>query len=495
MNENEPMTENSMDQDNSKRGRSVSISVKILAVTLGTTILALLVSGIVSFIMSRNAIENKLFDQLISVREIKGQQIENYVDSIDRQIITMSENPTIIDAMHRFRAAFDLVGKQAEDQEIHDQAMELNLLAYYRDEYFGRLRPNTPDKLAGVSPSDFIPAKPGASHLQNLFISDNPYPTGMKQKLDSVDDSLYSRVHEKYHPTIRSFLEKFGYYDIFLIDPETGHIIYSVFKEVDFATSLTTGPYKQTNFARAFKAAANSSDRNFVRLVDFEPYYPSYNAPASFIASPIFDGNRKIGVLVFQMPIDRINDIMTSNQDWRDVGLGETGETYIVGDDYTMRNQSRFLIEDPENYFKAVRESGIATQTVDMIESFRSSIGLQPVKTEGVIAALKGNSGTSIFPDYRGVPVFSSYRPLHLEDVNWVIMSEMDEAEAFAPVEKLKDRFILVASILVAIAIYLAFFFSRSMTASLQVLLSRADALARGELDQPITIESSDEIG
>ena len=149
------------------------------------------------------------------------------------------------------------------------------------------------------------------------------------------------------------------------------------------------------------------------------------------------------------MPIDRINDIMTSNQDWKNVGLGESGETYIVGDDYTMRNQSRFLIEDPENYFKAIRESGIASQTVDMIESFKSSIGLQPVKTEGTISALKGNSGTSIFPDYRGIPVFSSYRPLQLEDVNWVIMSEMDEAEAFAPVEKLKDRFILGGSILV----------------------------------------------
>ena len=42
MNENESLTENSMDQDNSKPGRSVSISVKILAVTLGTT---LIVSG------------------------------------------------------------------------------------------------------------------------------------------------------------------------------------------------------------------------------------------------------------------------------------------------------------------------------------------------------------------------------------------------------------------------------------------------------------------
>lgn len=495
MNDNESLTENSTDQENSKPGRSISISVKILAVTLGTTIIVLTVSGIVSFMMSRNAIEDKLFDQLTSVREIKGQQIENYVDSINRQIITSSESLVIVEAMYKFRAAFDLIGKQAENHELHDQTMQSNLLAYYRDEYFGRLRPNTHNQLAGESPSDFMPTNPGGAHLQGLFISDNPHPTGMKQKLDSVDNSLYSRVHEKFHPSIRSFLEKFGYYDIFLIDHETGHIVYSVFKEVDFATSLMTGPYRETNFARAFKSASQASDKDFVKLVDFEPYYPSYNAPASFIASPIFDGSEKIGVLVFQMPIDRINDIMTSNQDWKNVGLGESGETYIVGDDFTMRNQSRFLIEDPVNYFAAIRQGGVAPETADLIENFSTSIGLQPVKTEGTVAALKGSSGESTFPDYRGVSVLSSYRPLHLEGVNWAIMSEIDEAEAFAPVEKLKDRFILGGSILVAIAVYVAFFFSRSMTASLQTLLTRADALARGELDEPIMIESSDEIG
>jgi len=495
MNTNESATDNTAVLDTSKRKRGLSISVKILAVTLGTTIIVLTVSGIASFLMSRDAIESKLFDQLTSVREVKGQQIENYVESINNQMIIWSESPAIVDATYRFGAAFNLIEKQAESHEIHDSAMHANLQAYYRDEYFARLRPNTENQLAGQSPSEYLPESMGSVHLQSLYISKNPHPTGEKLKLDSADDSLYSRVHEKHHPILRSFLEKFGYYDIFLINHETGHIIYSVFKEVDFATSLLTGPYKNTNFARAFKAAAESDDRNFVKLVDFEPYYPSYNAPASFIASPIFDGDRKIGVLVFQMPIDRINDIMTSDHDWKNVGLGETGQTYIVGDDYTMRNQSRFLIEDPENYLRIIRENGVASQTVNLIQSFGTSIGLQPVKTEGTMAALNDNSGTSIFPGYRGVPVFSSYRPLHLQDVNWAIMSEMDKAEAFAPAEQLKDRFILGGSILVAIAIYVAFFFSRSMTATLKNLSSRAEALAQGQLDEPVVVNSRDEIG
>ena len=112
-----------------------------------------------------------------------------------------------------------------------------------------------------------------------------------------------------YHPIIRNFLHKFGYYDIFLVDPKTGHIIYSVFKELDFATSLISGPYRNTNFARAFRAAA-ASGKGSTHIVDFEPYRPSYDGAASFIASPVYDANILVGVLIFQMPIDRINAIM-----------------------------------------------------------------------------------------------------------------------------------------------------------------------------------------
>jgi len=496
MSNNETVVDPKMSIDHSKGRAGISISVKILAVTLGTTIMVLLVSGIISFIMSRDAIESKIFDQLTSVREIKGQQIESYAKTISGQIKTLSSNPTIIDAMRRFRLNFRHQLISAESEAAPGAYPHLGLHSYYRDEFFERLRPNTPNKLKDVPVSRFIPKKPGTIEFQETYISNNPYPTGEKHKLDVSDGSLYGNLHQKYHPYIRQYLEEFGFYDIFLIDHETGHIVYSVFKEVDFATSLKTGPYKDTNFAEAFLAASESDDKNFVKLVDFRPYSPSYNAPASFIASPIFEDNKKIGVLVFQMPIDRLNNIMTSNLAWKDVGLGNSGETYIVGNDFTMRNQSRFLMEDPGNFLEVIRNTDISEKTIKLIENFGSTIGLLPIKTNGAKAALDGQTGTgTIFPDYRGISVLSSYSPLDIQDVNWAIMSEMDESEAFAPIEKLKDRIILSASALIAIAIYLAFFFSRSMTANLSVLTTRAEVLARGELDEPITVKSKDEIG
>ena len=94
-------------------------------------------------------------------------------------------------------------------------------------------------------------------------------------------------------------------------------------------------------------------------------------------------GSDKIGVLIFQMPIDRINNIMTNDHNWQNVGLGISGETYLAGADYLLRNQSRFLIEDSENYFRLIDNIGVPVLTIARIRNLNSTIGLQEVKTQG----------------------------------------------------------------------------------------------------------------
>jgi len=77
--------------------------------------------------------------------------------------------------------------------------------------------------------------------LQDLYITNNSYPTGEKHKLDFArDGSRYSQAHRHYHPWFRKLLEERGYYDIFLISTD-GDVIYSVFKELDYATNLLHG--------------------------------------------------------------------------------------------------------------------------------------------------------------------------------------------------------------------------------------------------------------
>jgi PAS domain S-box-containing protein len=471
--------------------KRLRIRTKILLAFAIVAIIAVGTIALVAFSIGRSTLEQESFNKLTAVREMKASQIEDYFQLIEDQVITLSQDRMIVDAMMLLDGAYhDIPDDLAIDDAGIDQ-LNNDLEAYYQDEFFRRLIPNL---LREPLLSDYYPDTIEARLLQNQYIVSNPNDTGSKHLLNSADDgSTYSEAHEIYHPIIRDYLEHFGYYDIFLVAND-GAIVYSVFKEVDFGTSLSDGPYSETNFAKAFRSALEADDGEFVSLVDFEPYDPSYNAPAAFTASPIFDGDKRIGVLIFQMPIDRINDVMTNKQNWSEVGLGESGETYLVGDDNLIRNQSRFLIEDSENYFNTLDEIGVPLTTRARIRNLDSTVGLQEVDTEGTEAALSGQTGTAIFPDYRGVPVLSSYAPLDIENLNWVILSEIDEAEAFSSIQALGQRLAIGSIGLIAFIIIATIFFSRTITRPIEHLQSQAGEISAGNLDTQISVDTEDEI-
>lgn len=474
-------------------GLIMKIGIKITLAFFLVSFLSMLVIGIISYSKAKAALEQESFNRLTAVREMKAKQIEDYFQLINDQIITLAEEPLVVEAMKEFKAGYMNAEKELGITEQKQADLEQQNKKYLEEKYISRLNANLVQK---VSAADEISLNRQSVLFQNLYIVNNPKETGSKHEFDaSPDNSAYSKAHAKYHPLIRDFLEKFGYYDIFLIDDQTGNVVYTVFKEVDFATPLTDGPFKNTNLARCFKASRGPVTKDFVSIVDFEPYHPSYNAPASFISCPIFDGETKIGVLVFQMPIDRINDIMTNKQDWVNVGLGQTGETYLVGEDFTIKNQSRFLIEDSTNYFKMLQDIGTDAKVIAKIKSFNSTVGLQQVKTPGTQDALAGNTGARIFPDYRGVPVLSAYKPLKIKDMHWVIMSEIDEAEAFAHVDALRKQIIIGFACLVVLVIAISWFVSRQITAPLKELTVDALELAKGNMEVEIKTGRKDEIG
>ncbi len=473
--------------------RRFSLEIKILLLLFFITTTVITINSSISYNTSLKAHETDSYNNLTAIREMKGSQIEDYLQTIRYQVSTLSESRMIIDAMNEFKSAYNSIEDEINPSQEYIEDVNKRVQNYYEDEFLLKLSENT-ESIYEVD--SYIPSDISSLLLQDIYISNNPGATGEKDTLIEVDNTTtYNDVHKLYHPIIQDYLNKFGFYDIFLVDIETGNIIYSVFKEVDFATSLINGPYKETNFAEIFKASQNISEKDFVKLIDYKPYIPSYNEHASFISSPIYDGDKQIGVLVFQMPVDKINEIMTNHYQWSDIGLGESGETYIVGEDFTLRNQSRFLIEDKNSYLEMISDIGLEESVIQRIDELNNSIGLQVVNTIGTIAALEGKVGTEIFEDYRGINVLSSYRPLNIEDVNWVIMSEIDESEAFEDVVKMRNQSILLFFILLVFIVIISLVFTRRLTKPLKNLQLSANQLEKGNLDIEIKKESNDEIG
>ena len=299
--------------------------------------------------VAKEVLEKEAKSRLISLRDIKKDQIEDYFKIISSQLLTMADNRMIIDGTVAFKRAFRLHPKQVSNSGLSIKDKLRALKTYYNkdfaDEYSRRNGARNLDKTPLY---DQLDAQ--SISLQYEFIFKNPHPLGSKELLDTpADNSKYARIHKIYHYHIRNFLKQFEYYDIFIVDPKTGDIVYSVFKELDYTTSLIDGPYAQSGIGQAF-AQANKMKPGEYSLVDFAPYTPSYDDAASFIATPIFEGEKKLGILIFQMPIDRINNLMLQHKKWLEVGLGDSGETYLVNENYMMRSDSRFFIENPDSF-------------------------------------------------------------------------------------------------------------------------------------------------
>ena len=475
---------------------NMKLGTKVLVGFLVSVVITILSISTVSYNIASEGMHNEGFQKLIAIREIKASQIEEYFDSVRNQVETFSESTMIIDAMKSFKSSFHEIQNELNVDANTLNSMQSTLRSTYKSEFIPTLSKNLG---RSVSIGNYLPNDASTKILQYHYISKNPQATGSKNGLDAADDgSTYSKHHKHYHHSINNYLEKFGYYDIFLIDPDTGHIVYSVFKEVDYATSLLTGPYKNTNFADVFRAAKKANSTSFIKLQDFKPYHPSYNANASFIASPIYDGNKKVGVLVFQMPLDNINNIMTSNHKWKDVGLGDSGETYIVGDDYKLRSESRFLIEDKKAYLELMREVGTSDSVVSELDRMESAIGLQEARTEGTEAAISGKSDARIFNDYRNVAVLSAFRPINVKDVNWAIMSEIDDAEAFAAVYSMRNQVLMISIVILLLVVVFAVFFSRKViTQPIKIMNAAVDDLRDGDGDLTYRLPDlgQDEIG
>ncbi|MFQ5462750.1 MAG: methyl-accepting chemotaxis protein [Phycisphaerae bacterium] len=357
-----------------------------------------------------STLRDEAFKKLLAVREIKRAAVERYFQLISDQILTFSENQMVIDALRDFRSGFGNVIKDNGYSTADIETMRAELSSYYTSKFDTTYqekndgKPSNSQRYLEQLDNDSIA-------LQYHYIQANAHPLGDKHKLDQASDkSAYSAAHAKVHPFMRSFLERFGYYDIFLADPETGDIVYSVFKELDYSTSLIDGPFAQTNFGEAFRRANAEGNKDAVVLVDYERYAPSYEAPAGFIASPVFDRNEKIGIALFQMPIDRLNTIMAVRS-----GLGKTGESYLIGPDRLMRSDSYL---DPENHSVAA--------------SFANA-ELGKVDTEAARAALAGTTDTNVIDNYNGNPVLSAYAPVDIGGITWGLLCEIDVAEAFCP--------------------------------------------------------------
>jgi|GEM_PF-4625676 len=443
------------------------VTGELLITLLFLSIVPLLVLGITVYQYVSHLQADEAARDLEQDRFSKSVQIERYFETIHDQIRVFSEDLMVVEAMQEFSASYNALDVEADLNTASKDASRSSLKDFYSTEFLSRYKEETgelPSVDAIVQPLD-----PRALYLQNQYIVQNQHPLGSKDSLDQANDGTsYSETHRKFHHKFRRFRETFGFYDMFLVDVKSGSVVYSVFKEADFATSLRRGPFANSNLADVFTQAENAGWSDFVSFSDYKAYEPSYGRPASFIASPIFQEGEKIGVLIFQMPVDRIDEIMQSDKSSRDLR-----EVYAVGSDSLIRVN----IKNDQGYAAKILKSRI--DTVGAREPFGE-------ENQTGVGRFIGRTGEMTLQSWGRVVVHASSGG---DPVIWALVSEVPVEIIEKPTQKIFWFTAIVTSISAVLVGLVAIGISRRFNAQHR----RQQDLVRAIGDNMQTLASASE--
>lgn len=295
----------------------------LVSMTLVSLVPLCIVSGILAY-RGYHQSQTDMFDTLDIAQTSLEHQTSTYITNLEDQLEVMAKDPTVMSALQGFSTAM-------ENPDLLSVPVDA---AKLKERYDYQLA-NTPGATQEERDAWELKDAPGRA-LQYLYIAAKSNKIGEKDKFEGAADSgEWSQLHAKYHPYLHAVQQKFGLYDIFLIDAATKRVVYTVFKEVDFMSNVGEGPYIKQGLAEAANKALNGAEG--VSIADYAPYAPSYNLPAGFMAIPLKKDGRIIGALAVQLPLDRITALMNDMK----AGFQTIhGDALLIGGDWKLRTDS-----------------------------------------------------------------------------------------------------------------------------------------------------------
>ncbi|MCP4536576.1 MAG: HAMP domain-containing protein [Chloroflexi bacterium] len=349
------------------------------------------------------SLRQEAFAKLEAVQTLQKAELERYLATVTGDIQVLKDDPATVQAINDIvqeRSGMGmtgetyLVGKWEGDTTLRsDRVVKEGQIGDIKsDVYIERA-------LSGISGQDVKIGSSGDMEIVVYTPLDIPGLNWAIITTMSLEEAVAPQLEGEENDFYANYIEKYGYYDLFLINPD-GYVFYTVSKESDYQTNMVGGEYSASNLGGLVRQVLETQKLSFA---DFEPYAPSNNEQAAFIAQPFLHNGEVEVVVALQLPVENINAITQRRQ-----GMGTTGETYLVGkwEGVTTLRSDRVVKEGQVGDAK----SGV------YIERALSGISGQDVKI--------GSSG-----DMEIV----IYAPLDIPGLNWAIITTMNLEEAIAP--------------------------------------------------------------
>jgi class 3 adenylate cyclase len=466
----------------------IGLAAKLFAILTLLGAIAVLVTGVLGYVRARDTLEETIYNQLNAARQAKARQIETYFRNIRSDLRLLAASKMVVDATRGFHTTFDELEQKPVPAEMRRTVEE-----WYAAHYLPEVQ-----RLLGkdAATADYLPSGNAATYLQYHYIAANPQPTAQRKLTDDAGDgSAYSALHAIYQPLLRNAAATLGFFDIMLADTRSGRVTYGMVKEVDFGTSLRSGPYRQSNLAAVVARCAAAPDPSMTCLEDFATYLPSDGQPIAFMTVPVLDRGEVIGVLIAQLSIEEIDRVVTGDKRWKQEGFGTTGEAYLVGPNSFARSGPRLFYEDRDAFYALLKANGDPPAEIDAIRRYGSPVMHQRIDTQATRAALAGIEGTGQVTGNYGQLTLASWGPLAISGVSWALVAKIETAEAFAPIYRLQRDLAIVGGLALLVVIAIGAWLSRSLLGPLRELTAGVERFADGDYHAKVPVRTHDEIG
>lgn len=466
----------------------ISIQSKFMLMLLAISILSVAVVGYIGFESGRTSLRAAAFDRLTGVRESQSRELESALLELKNSIILFSRTANAGTALAAYSAGFNQLNNPGAPPI--DPAQQQALVDYYTDVFAPQKESKTGVKLDVPA---LLPSSYAERYLQVHYTIPFKNPHERIDVDDAGDGSQWSAANARFNNFFRTVVKRLEFADALLIDTD-GNVVYTANKGIDLGTNILDGPFRGGDLTKAFNNAMQSNALDRVEVTDFGAYQPALE-PTAWMVSPVGPLEKVTGALALQMPMSRINRLMTFDKQWEQTGLGTTGETFLVGDDKLMRSDSRLFLEDPEAYRSKVIAAGTPPDVADAAIRQGTTVLIQPAGTEATRRADQGQTGTLITDDYLGRRTLQAYAPVSDDQVRWNIVAKIDVSEAFAPVAQFTRTLMLWTTAMIFIVCVIAMILARGFVRPIKRLEAGSRKITAGAYGTVLPLRSSDEFG
>jgi class 3 adenylate cyclase len=447
----------------------VSATGQVAVFMIVVALVSVATVGITNLVWSRDVLKGISEDQLADVAASSFDSVAGRFDAMENLTVVLANDRGVVDALTDFDAAY------ADLPATVDTAQDADLLSTYEAELL-----DAPAAEGDPAPAELIPGSAQARYLQYWYIAQNPNED--RSALVRADDgSTYSDVHAKYHPTLRSIVAGSSVGDLILVNLD-GTVVYSVDKNIDVGTNLVDGPYSDSVLAHVALDVGPDTGVGEASSSDVAFYTPALYVPTTFIVSAVSDGESIIGYVLLEVSAETLTELVTNDGEWVDAGMGETGEVYIVGDDMTLRTESRLWLEDPDSFLSDTSQANGDAVAQD-VATRQTSILIQPVVTDAVEEALATGTFNGTSEDYLGRESVAVAKSIDVGDGQWVVVGSVTTEEAYSALQSYLNLLIIIAVVLIPIVALVAVWMARRMLRPIGGLVVVAEEVGSGRTD------------